>query len=56
MIDVPSGTEKPAFSAIHSGLWPTTVGLSLASPQLVPLAWTPKMSSSSIAFSAAFTR
>ena len=34
---------------------PTTFALSLASPQFLALAWTPKMNSSSLRFSSAFT-
>ena len=53
MIDVFSGTVNPAFSAIHCGLWPTTVGLSFAPAQFSLSAVTPKMNSSSMRFSSA---
>ncbi len=52
MIDVFSGTVKPACSAIHCGDWPTTVGFSLAPAQFSLSAVTPKMNSSSRRFSA----
>ena len=54
-IEVSSGTVKPACDAIHIGDLPTTAGLSLAPAQFVPPALTPKMNSSSLAFSCAFT-
>ena len=56
MIDVSSGTSKPASRAIHTGDLPTTFGLSFAPAQFVPFASTPKMRRSSIAFSAGVAR
>ncbi len=47
---------KPASSAIRTGLWPTIEALSLAPAQPVAPALTPKMSSSSFAFSSASQR
>ena len=44
---------KPACLAIQCGCWPTMAALSLAPPQLLPWASTPKMKRSSIAFSSA---
>ena len=52
MIEVSSGTVKPACSAIHTGLWPTTAGLSFAPEHAMPSAASaPKSSRSSAAFS-----
>ena len=56
MIEVSSGTSKPALRAIQTGDWPTTFALSLAPPQFSSSAQTPKMNSSSIRFSSAFAR
>ncbi len=52
---MPSGTEKPACSAIQRADRPTTSGFSLPSAQFAPWAVTPKTYSSSLAFSAALT-
>ena len=51
MMLVFSGTLNPACSAIHAAGLPTTAELSFAPPQLAQFAVTPKINSSSMAFS-----
>ena len=48
---VPSGTEKPACSAIHAAGLPTILAFNLAPAQFLLFAFTPKQNSSSNAFS-----
>ena len=56
MIEVSRGTEKPACSASHIGLWPTMAGLSFAPEQAVPFASAPNSNRSRAAFSAGLHR
>ena len=51
-----SGTLKPACSAIQAAGLPTTAAFNLAPPQLLLPAFTPKMNSSSSAFSFLLTK
>ena len=48
---VPTGTLNPAFSAIQTGDWPTTLAFNLAPAQFSAPADAPKMNSSNFVFS-----
>ena len=53
---VPSGTEKPACSAIHAAGFPTMSAFNFAPAQFLLLAFTPKQNSSRRAFSFLLTK